>query len=266
VCVWYEENIAGVDNSDGRYLYALKATQPGDRQLVIEGGDSDLGPIAVVDFGTPAVWALGRYHAFGSVTMLRPPVTRAMIASNRVLREYFFAPQRFRGGPKRLTDPHVLNELGRLAGGWPPHTLPTGDPTPTRDSFGRWSGAINIDPEAVFKNEILTDARLRRSLGFSDAVRGEVYIPAGRTDLYDGTLRVVGELKRILRAGDVKQLEDYLDDLLVLDPHWRGLFIHGHRLSPRVEARLDARPHSARIEVWALEERASGRLRAISER
>jgi hypothetical protein len=80
LCVWYEENI-GTDSDDfGQYLYALKATQPGDRQLVWEGGGSERGIVGLVDFDSTSVVANGRYHSFGNFTRLAEPISKSKIA------------------------------------------------------------------------------------------------------------------------------------------------------------------------------------------
>ena len=75
---------------EGQFLYALKATEPGGRQLVWEGG-SDRGIVAVVDFGVPVgVCAEGIYYAWGATTMLEHPVDHAALRSVPLLYERFF--------------------------------------------------------------------------------------------------------------------------------------------------------------------------------
>ena len=128
LCVWYEENVGPGDEDFGQYLYALKATQPSDRQLVWEGG-SERGIIGVVDFDSTSVLAHGLYYAFGNVTWLDEPVTRAKIARDPLLRERFLGQGRtfLQGRPKRLSS-EVVTAIEKLGGGWPPADLPTGDP------------------------------------------------------------------------------------------------------------------------------------------
>jgi len=153
--------------------------------------------------------------------------------------------------------------LGKLAGGWPPQNLPTGDPLD--EPFDVWHGALDIDPEKVFELAIIADRKLRDALGFSSAVRSQVWISdRSRPDLVDDYEGIVGEVKRVIRAKDVKQVERYLEDLG--DPDWRAVMIHHADMSDRVADALDDSKDSARIEVWRLEEQRNGKFKAVLER
>jgi hypothetical protein len=264
LCVWHEEYVGSDGDTWGQYLYALKATQPGDRQLVWEGGGSERGIIGVVDFGSTAVPANGRYYAFGNATWLKEPITHQKLARVPTLRERFLGTGRtfLQGGPKRLS-PDVGAALTKLAGGWPPQKLPTGDRL--NEPFERWQGLIDIDPEKVFELAILADRRLRKQIGFSDAVKAQVRISnRSRPDLLDRDQHVVGEVKRLIRANDLRQVERYLEDLA--DPQWRAVLIHNDELSDRVAEALDNSSESDRIAVWRLDEQRNGRFKAVAER
>lgn len=264
LCVWYEENI-GTDSDDfGQYLYALKATQPGDRQLVWEGGGSERGIVGLVDFDSTAVLANGRYYAFGNFTRFAEPISKPKIARVARLTDRFLGSGRsfLAGGPKGLS-PDIVAALGRLAGGWPPQILPTGDPLD--EPFDVWHGALDIDPEKVFELAIIADRRLRDTLGFSSAVSSQVWISdRSRPDLLDDDEGIVGEVKRVIRAKDIGQVERYLEDLG--DPDWRAVMIHNAAMSDTVADALDDSKDSARIEVWRLDEQRNGKFKAVRER
>jgi hypothetical protein len=77
------------------------------------------------------------------------------------------------------------------------------------------------------------------------------------------TIRALSEIKRALRAKDVRQIERYLDELGL---GWRAMFIHGRWLSAAAAEALDRCRHSDRIEVWRLDPLPSGRFKAVRER
>ena len=62
--------------SERQFLYALKDTLPGDRQLIMEGG-SARGLIGYVDFAGHNRKAASIYYAWGAVTYLQEPVDKS---------------------------------------------------------------------------------------------------------------------------------------------------------------------------------------------
>jgi hypothetical protein len=254
------------DSGEGQFLYALKDTQPGDRQVVWEGG-SERGIIAVVDFVAPVVCVAGIYYAWGATTKLSAPLTHDRLRAVPVLADRFFGGGRhwLQGRAKRLPL-EIAEAIEQLAGGLPPQRTPSGDPThaPT----DRWFGAMDIDPESVFELAVLASRALWRKIGFPSAPIAQVRIsPRDRPDLLSPG--VVGEVKRRIVSKDVGQLERYLDELELSRPRengWRGVLIHAGELSPAITARADKSTRSAQIEIWQLEPARRGRFKAVHQR
>lgn len=258
ICTWMHDNITGVSDGYGQFLYALKDTETGARQVVWEGG-SKRGIIAVVDFALPVVRVAGIYYAWGATTMLPEPVDHDALRRVPILAERFFGSGRYAlaGRAKRLP-PDVARAIDRLAGGLPPQQMPEGDPTnaPT----DRWFGSIDIEPESYFESAMLASSALQRELGFASAPDPQVTIsPRDRPDLLGEG--IVGEVKRRVVPKDIGQLERYLDELERSRQRpggWRGVLIHAGELSPAVVARAEKNARRAQIEIWRLE---PGRLR-----
>jgi hypothetical protein len=256
------DNILPGDSGDeGKFLYALKATQPGDRQLVWEGG-SERGVVAVVDFAAPVgVCAYGIYYAWGATTMLKHPVDHTALRAVPLLNARFFGEGRhfLHGRAKRLAPDiglarDIAKAIDRLAGGLPPQQTPSGDPTDAPTD--RWFGSLEIEPECVFELAVLATPKLWSDIGFPSAPIPQVQIsPRDRPDLLaDG---VVGEVKRIIAPKDIKQVERYLNELersRARVDGWRAVLIHAGTLSPAVRASADESTRSRQIEIWRLEE------------
>jgi hypothetical protein len=262
ICAWYEEHISNQRDDYGQWLYARANTRRGDRQLVWEaGGNKRL--VLVVDFATNVVYHNGRYYAFGRVTILETPITGEQLASDPVLNWRFLGTGgAFLAGPPKALDADVVAALTRIVGRWPERALPTGDPT--NEPFYTWTGHLDVDIEVVFERAIINDTRLRRSLGFSDAVERQRHISRqSRLDLRDPWPPAFAELKRVLRAKDIDRMERYIDEL---GPGWRPIFIHGRFLSLAAAQALNHSRYSDRIEVWRLDGLPSGRFKAVRER
>ncbi len=228
------------------------------------GWGSGRGIIGVVDFGSIAVPANGHYYAFGNTTWLKEPITCGKLARVSKLNDRFLGSGRtfLQGRPKRLSL-DIVAALTKLAGGWPPQHPPTGDRL--NEPFERWRGEIDIDPERVFELAVLTDKKLRKQIGFSEAVKSQVRISdRSRPDLLDAERRLVGEVKRLIRANDLRQVERYLEDLP--DPGWCAVLIHNDEMSGRVANALDSSSESERIAVWRLDEQRNGTFKAVVER
>jgi hypothetical protein len=178
VCSWFEEHISNERDDYGQYLYALAKTRAGDRGIVWEAGGNKRLPL-VVDYATDAVPHGGRHYAFGRGTMLDRAISREQLASDPLLNWRFLGDGRyFLAGRSKGLEPDVVAALNRLVGRWPEQALPVGNPA--GEPFGSWTGRLDVDIEAVFEEAILTDARLRRQLGFSNAVLGQQPISAAR--------------------------------------------------------------------------------------
>ncbi len=254
------------DSGEGQFLYALKDTQPGDRQLVWEGR-SERGIIAVVDFAAPVVCVAGIYYAWGVTTRLAKPVDHDQLRTDPVLAERFFGGGRqwLQGRSKRL--PVAIAEaIEKLAGPLPPQRTPSGDPA--HAATDRWFGALDIDPESVFELAVFASRALSRRIGFPSAPIAQVRIsPRDRPDLLSPG--VVGEVKRRIVPKDIAQLERYLDELErsdARDDGWRGVLIHAGELSPAITARADKSARSAQIEIWQLDPARRGRFKAVRQR
>jgi hypothetical protein len=267
ICTWMHANFLAGDSDDrGQFLYALKDTQPRDRQVVWEGG-SERGIVAVVDFAVPVVRVAGIYYAWGTTTMLTNPVDHDAIHRVELLEERFFGRGRYslHGRAKRL-QPRIAEAIDGLAGGLPPPRTPRGDP---RDApTDRWFGSLNIDPESVFETAVLASPRLWRKIGFPSAPAPQQRISArDRPDLL--APGVVGEVKRRCIPKDIGQLVRYLDELEESQPRssgWRGVLIHAGELSPAVAARADQSPRSTQIEIWRLEPARLRAYKAVRQR
>lgn len=267
ICTWMHGHILGDADDQGQFLYALKDTQPGDRQVVWEGG-SERGIVAVVDFIEPVgLGVAGIYYAWGASTSLENPVSHDALRAVPLLAERFFGSGRYslQGRAKRLSV-DVAESIDSLAGGLPRPQIPTGDPADAPTN--RWFGAIGLDPESVFETAVLASSKLWRTIGFPSAPSPQVPIsPRDRPDLLaDG---VVGEVKRQLAPKDVRQLERYLDELERSRPRadrWRGVLIHAGLLSPAITVRADNSPRSTQIEIWRLEPGRLGHFKAVRQR
>lgn len=268
ICAWNHGNILD-DRGDtsGQYLYALKATEPGDRQLVWEGG-SERGIVAVVDFATAAVRVEGIWYAWGNSTPLTAPLTHNALREDPALEDRFFGSggKGWLQGRAKNCPADIAGAISALAGGLPPPRLPTGDPSD--QPFDRWFGDRDIDPECVFELAVIASRRLRRAIGFTGLIVTQRNIgPRSRPDLRsDG---VIGEVKRTIAPKDVAQVERYLEDAQARWPRpdgWRAVLIHNGRMSPAVARALDASKDSPRIEVWRLDERHGRGFDAVRER
>ncbi len=269
ICTWMHDNLLldAPDDNQGQFLYALKDTQPGDRQLVWEGR-SERGIIAVVDFAAPVVCVAGIYYAWGVTTRLSNPLVHDQLRTVPALADRFFGGGRhwLQGRAKRLPV-EIAEAIEQLAGTFPPQRTPNGDPThaPTHRCFG----AMDIEPESVFETAVLASRALSRKIGFPSAPLAQVRIsPRDRPDLFSPG--VVGEVKRRILPKDIGQLERYLDELersCPRDDGWLGVLIHAGELSPAITARADKSARSAEIEIWRLDPALRrGRFKAVRQR
>lgn len=88
------------DRTSGQFLYALKGTAYGDRQVVLEG-QSRRGVIAVVDFAGHNRKNGPIYYAWGAITYLREPVGLSAIDADSLLSSTFANRQGGRSDSRR---------------------------------------------------------------------------------------------------------------------------------------------------------------------
>jgi hypothetical protein len=90
--MWQPEHLSEDDGTGwaGQYLRCLKATVPGDRQVVWEG-QNGRRIVAVVDFGDYARLAgRGVYERWAQVSDLRPVISRNAVRDDPILGRRFF--------------------------------------------------------------------------------------------------------------------------------------------------------------------------------
>ena len=270
VSTWLPERSGfGVDDefdtspSDGEWLYCLKGTQPGDRQVVWSGVHGR-GIVAVVDFSgevrprSSSVGATGRqlYEGWGRITRLREPISVETAQAHQVLHTCF---GRSIQGVKSINS-DVGSAIAERVGEWPPAATFDSYPADWNERGGDWS-RHRLPPEAI----VLDKDRVARRLGFPSRVN-----PAGKKqrllngrypDLWceDG---VVGEVKnQVTAAWGPAQIEDYIDqcDLQWPEHQWRGLLVQGEpAMAPNAIPRLTSSRHAHRVEVWTVRKKRLG--------
>ena len=160
---WDAEDSAS--DGSGQFLYALKDTVVGDRQVVLEGG-TDRGIIAVVDFAGHNRKRGSIYYAWGAVTDLREPVDASSIAADPIFSKAF---KMRKGRAKHLTREAAMR-LDQLTGRLPEQQLPDDAPTED-DELELWTGARGLEPEFLIQDEVEATKRLWHQMGFRPAPR-----------------------------------------------------------------------------------------------
>ncbi len=252
--VWDHTNLQPSEEmtGEGQFLYALKDTKPGDRQLVFEGG-SDRGIIAVVDFAGHNRKSGPIYYAWGRTTLLDRPILATTVRSDPVLSGAFAAR---RGRAKRL-DRQAAERVEEVSGGLPPQAMPTREPD-TDAELDLWVGPAGRPPEFLVHDEVESTRRLWREIGFRQPPRRGHKLRNGTyPDLYSHE-GVVGEVKNIVGPNwGPRQLRSYMRQLDLEEPQrapWRGVLIHGgDKLSPAVRELLEQDPQN--ISVWNVQRR-----------
>jgi hypothetical protein len=235
---------------EGQFLYALKDTPPGERQLVLEGG-SVRGLIGLVDFAGHNRKAASIYYAWGSVTYLQEPVAKSTLDADPVLRRAFSNRQ---GRAKRLA-PEVAERLEALMGGFVSQRFPSRDPG-RRDDLDIWLGAHGREPEFLIQQDVIAVKRVWRKMGFRSAPRSGHRLQNGRYPDLMSDDGVVGEVKNVIGPNwGPNQLAGYIRQLRIERPEieWRGVLIHGaQKLSPAARKALNACGED--ITVWSVDE------------
>lgn len=259
IITWMHHNVGDLRGPhDPQFLYALRDTHKGDRQIVWEGGGGR-GLIAVVDFDDAHLRVNGRWRSWGVVTPLNPPIGAAELRDDPVLATRFSGNglKALHGLPKQLPVEHGKAIEG-LAHGLPDERLPNRAPH-AGDPVDDWFGSVDIDPEKTFELAVHTSRRLWKRIGFPQRPAMQQRLaptPDGDVLLIPDLIApgVVGEVKRSLRPNDgpaqVARYLKRLNETRGADGPWRGILIHGGDLSPAVRQRL----HGLRcdIQVWAV--------------
>jgi hypothetical protein len=245
VCTWMprESNFdwtGAKGASEPQWLYCLKGTRAGDRQIIWSGVEGS-GLLAVVDFSGDVrerADKRGRYEGWGRITELR----RA-IPVEEVLRECAEAIDKLSGGlPPQADFSEHPAKLGKRSGGWGRHSLP---------------------PEEIVEVLVRDSSRLARKLGFSTKViTQKVLANRKRPDLWCDA-GVVGEVKnRVTATWGPEQIEGSIEQCDTQWPElapWRGVLVQGEpELDSNARRRLEASKYRERIQVWRVS--AEGRF------
>jgi hypothetical protein len=269
VCTWHPRESGfdwegATEPSVGDWLYCLKDTAPGDRQIVWSGVEGS-GIMSVVDFsghvreraGKP-----GRYEGWGRITDLRRPLSVQQVLADPVLRRRFGAPIQ----SVYSLEPRIARAIEELAGGLPPAPSFDGSPPQWRAEGGDW-GRISLPPEIIIEDVVRDNGRIARKLGFPSQVITQRRLGNGlRPDFWcaDG---VVGDAKNMVTAAwGPDQIEDYVEqcDAQWPENRWRGILVQGEpEMAPNALPRLKASPYRRRIEVWTVTKKGrTGRILA----
>jgi hypothetical protein len=264
ICTWLEKN-SGYDGSDleepgeSQWLYCLKDTWPGERQIVWSGVHGR-GIIAVVDFSgevRPRRKNPRLYEGWAQATPLPEPVSVEAVLAHRTLASYFSRPVQ---GVQSL-DANVAAAIEQTAGGLPAAVAFDEDAADWREEGGDWSG-FRLPPEQIVEDLVLNRRRLARRIGFPSKVNPGGHkrrLPSGRVpDLWcdEG---VVGDAKNQVRVDwGPDQIEDYIAECDGTWPayRWRGVLVQGDPLlPPSAQTRLQKSPYRDRLTVWFVAKR-----------
>jgi hypothetical protein len=267
ICPWlsdrsgYDGTTTGV--SDGQWLYCLKGTRPGDRQIVWSGVNGR-GLIAVVDF-SGAVRprsAAGRYEGWGRITPLAEPVSVEIVRNHPVLAELFAKSIQ----SVRSIDDDAAEAIGGCIGEMPPAAGFHEHPVNWSEPSGAWGRLRRLPPEVIVEHLVLNRSRVARRIGFPGQVN-----PGGKKQiLANGRIPdlwcaegVVGDAKNQVNAQwGPQQIRDYIDQCDVQWPThcpWHGILVQGvPEMAPSALSELSTGRHHDRIQVWSVTKRRVG--------
>lgn len=279
VCTWLSEQSgyqpskpAAPGASDGEWLFCLKHTKPGDRQVVWSGVGGS-GIIAVVDFsgevrpraprpGTGRASNRQLSEGWGRLTELRRPVSVALAQSHPVLQ------RRFGRSIQSVwsIEAEVAQAISVCAGGLPPAADFHGFEADWRQPGGLW-GRASLPPEAIVEEIVLNEDEVARRLGFPSPVNpngGKVHLSNGRIPDLWCSAGVVGEVKNQVTARrGPDQIEDYIAqcDTQWSAHQWRGVLVQGEpEMAPNALPRLKTSRYRDRLQVWTVRQESTGRI------
>jgi len=267
VCTWLPSRSTfdpepGGGASDGQWLYCLKSTDPGDRQVVWRGRSGD-GFVAVVDFSGDVQPRPGGYSGWGRITPLSRFVTIQEIDEDPVLATRF-GPEAGVQNVRSLNAKDAI-AIGDLAGGYPPSPGFVGFEADWSQKLGVWN-VPKLPPERITEEIVLDKGRLARKLGFPSNVTGQKMLANGRRPDLWCRHGVVGEVKnQITAAWGPAQIEDYIEqcDRQWPEYNWRGVLVQGvPAMAPNAPPRLRESRYRERISVWTVQEGRFGRIKA----
>ncbi len=259
--------VAGTPRWEEEWLYCLRETRLGDRQVIWEG-TAGSGLVGVVDFnGEVRPRGSNRYEGWGAFTPLERPISVSVCETHPVLSRRFAEP-----GRKALIGPIALeNDLGvaiaDLAEGLPPAPAFQGDEADWSQPSYVW-GKVRLEPESITEALLGKRNRLAKKLG----LEGEIYADPKKRRLGNGrfpdlwaSAGVVGDVKnQVTATWGPAQVEDYIDqcDREWPEHEWRGVLVQGlPEMAPSARPRLESSRYGDRIEVWAATKRSFGRAR-----
>jgi hypothetical protein len=259
VCTWTLREsgfdwTGGEGASEPEWLYCLKGTVAGDRQVIWSGVEGS-GLLAVVDFSgdrRERAGKRGRYEGWGRVTELRRAIPVEVVLAHPILGRRFAKPIQ---SVYRL-DRECAHAIVELSGGLPPEACFGECPAEWKERGGDW-GRHSLPPEAIVEELVRDRSRLARKLGFSTKVATQVILANGkRPDLWCDA-GVVGDAKnRVTATWGPEQIEGYISQCDTQWPKaapWRGVLVQGEpEMAPNARARLEASAYRDRIEVWSV--------------
>jgi hypothetical protein len=243
----------GGEPSEGQWLYCLKTTRPGDRQVVWLGKGS-AGIVAVVDFnGAVRLRGSGRlYEGWGRVTELRKPIPSDVVLSHPVLKPKF----------KNLMSVSSLDKAAAeairgLADGLPEAPGFGGQIEDWDEEGGDWGNYV-YELESVAQRWVAEDPELWKELRFPSRPLMEKWLsPTERADLWcpEG---VVGEVKPIVTSkSGPDQIGRYIAtcDRQWPEYRWKGILVQGEDyLTMSARERVDNSVYRDRITLWCVVE------------
>jgi hypothetical protein len=265
VCTWTPREsgfdwTGGDAASEPEWLYCLKGTVAGDRQI-IWSGVSGKGLLAIVDFSGDVRERTGKpglYEGWGRITDLRRAIPADEVLAHMTLAPRFEKPIQ---SVYRL-DRKYAEAIDTLAGGLPPASG-FSRPAKWNERGGDWARR-SLPPEAIVEALVRDNSRLARTIGFPSEVATQVPLGNGkRPDLWCDA-GVVGDAKnQVTATWGPEQIEGYIAQCDRQWPKvapWRGVLVQGEpEIAPNARPRLESSEYRDRIQVWNVSKRRFGR-------
>lgn len=257
IAAWHQQNIGDDDPDDqsftGQYLWCLKATTAGDRQIIWEG-TSGRGIVGVVTYGDPQIQEGNRYARWGRFQMFTNPISRDRLLSTPATSNRFSSNgiRALQGSAIRLTEKEA-KAIVKLLGGLRPTRLPIDSPD-WSEELGHWTGKDGLAAETIAENAICSLPYLHHALGLRGKPKRQVRLGPGRADIVCGNTII--EVKRAVTTNNgPDQIEGYLQHLAESRKSGkrglRGILVQQFRLAGAgMKQRLAESPF--RLELWAV--------------